>query len=708
MKICSIFNGVSKFRAFVLGLFLVGTALISIPSHAKIGEWMESEHARARIITAGAVSPEVQAPLYIGIEFEADPGWKLYWRTPGDSGLAPMVEWENTDNIAKTEMLWPVPTREVVVIDGITMENFIYKKALILPVQIMPEDSEKIIRGDIILNYAVCKEICIPLFANFTVEIAPNYQDVTQLARIRAYEVEVPQENGASGLEITKAAFYHADDGQQYMDVWASSDAGFVQPEVLVESDALFNFRKPEVTFMDRDVRLRVPVHSIIKGKILPVGKTLQLTLMDEGRAVEHSITVETSTKMLPEDSANILLILLFAFIGGLILNIMPCVLPVLSVKLLGIIKHGGKEKGHVRASFLASSAGVIVAFIVVGGITIALKALGNNVGWGFHFQSPTFLIALILILVLFASNMAGRFEIQLPVWLNTFAAKRGGHEHSIPGDFMTGVMATVLATPCSAPFLGTAVSFALSRGATEIFVIFTAMGIGLAFPYLLFAVFPGWAMKLPKPGAWMNKVKYVMAILLGLTALWLLWVLSNSLGMAVALVVFFSALLLKFFVELKTSILAKPLLRSVCVLITLTVAFTIPLQLVEMSRIHRAQMAEVWVDFDEAAIPMLVQEGEVVFVDVTADWCLTCKFNKFRVLDRAYMLQRFKELDVVPMRADLTTTNPDIIDYLKRNGRYGIPFNIVYGPAAPEGIPLSELISTGEVERALRKASGK
>ncbi|HEX9449353.1 MAG TPA: thioredoxin family protein [Dongiaceae bacterium] len=351
--------------------------------------------------------------------------------------------------------------------------------------------------------------------------------------------------------------------------------------------------------------------------------------------------------------------ILLVALLGGLILNVMPCVLPVLALKLAGIADHAGAERRAIRASFLATALGIVCAFMILAGALVGLKLSGTAIGWGIQFQQPVFLGVMLLICLGFAANLLGWFEIPMPAFIGgAVTGLDGTDRHPLMKSFLIGMLATLLATPCSAPFVGTAVGFALSRGGREIFAIFAALGIGLALPYLLVALLPALATWLPRPGRWMTWLKRGLALALIGSALWLGSVLAARLGW-----------------------LAD-----------------------DSATATETNLA--WETFDEARIANLVREGKVVFVDVTAAWCVTCQANKHLVIDRAPVIDQLQQPGVVRMQADWTKPNDAIARYLAAHGRYGIPFNIVYGPAAATGIILPELLSSEVVLKALARAT--
>lgn len=444
---------------------------------------------------------------------------------------------------------------------------------------------------------------------------------------------------------------------------------------------------------------------------------------------------------------ATLALMLGTAFLGGLILNLMPCVLPVLSLKLVTVVGHGGSEQRQVRFGFIASAAGILVSFLALALIAFGLQQGGLQVGWGMQFQQPVFLTGMILLLTLFAANLWGWFEIGLPGWLADFGFRVSGgassapmeaasaeseagpesapphRSHSMVGHFGTGVFATLLATPCSAPFVGTALSFALSRGRVEeIVAIFLAMGVGLALPYLLVALFPGIATRMPKPGAWMVILRRALGFALLATSLWLGSVLAAQRGMPAALTVggLMAGVLALLWLRHRFSTLWLRLGMSALAVGLAALTFLAPgVPSEEGGYVLRtgsgsgsgsarasAEDARIsWRAFEPDRVSALVADGKVVLIDVTADWCITCKVNKRFVLDRDSVTGRLQQEGVVAMQADWTTADPEISAYLASYGRYGIPFNIVHGPGAPEGVVLPELLTESVVLEALDRA---
>jgi suppressor for copper-sensitivity B len=565
------------------------------------------------------------------------------------------------------------------------------------------------------VSYLVCEKVCIPAEGRLALDLSagPGKAVPLNAAAIQQVTGRVPSRLDQAAAKAAPIAVSQArisqSKGRLTLEVLARTKGQFKKPDLLVEGapPLRFGLSRLELSGDNRIALFRVPVGLAGKGSVAPENPALTLTLADDGRAVEQTV-IPTMDKASAAGGLSLLVILGLAFIGGLILNLMPCVLPVLSIKILSVIGHGGAEAAAVRRGFLATAAGILFSFLVLAAGAIGLKLAGAAVGWGIQFQSPLFLVVMAGILVLFAANMFGLFEIPLP----GFAAEtaRIGAGKSLPGAFATGAFASLLATPCSAPFLGTAIGFALSRGVGEILAVFALLGLGLAVPYLLVAAWPGIATGLPRPGAWMVVLRRILGAVLLLTGLWLLsvlWVVAGpgaTIAVGLSLGCAFSALILRR--------ARPPMARSTGVLaaLFLVVALSSPVLFDEVTPAAQDRAVEdagiKWQPFDKVKLLNHVAQGRVVFVDVTADWCITCKANKALVIDRGEVATRLKSSGVIAMRADWTRPNKKIAAYLRSFGRFGIPFNAVYGPAAPSGIALSELLTESEVLAAIKTAA--
>ena len=631
--------------ALLLGIFMFAAASPAL-AQDPASPWFVTDQGRVRLIAASPRTGD-GASVRLGLQFELAPHWKIYWRSPGDAGYPPRLDWSGSNNLAAATIFWPAPQRFSV----LGLETMGYTDAVVLPITAQLAAPGKALSLEATLDYLTCSDICVPYQAKLRLELpagaapagAPNYA-----ALIAQYQAQVPGNGEAAGLKLLGAALETG--ARPALLLHLSSDRPLIQPDAFIEGARDVDFAAP-VTLPGSapgETVLRLAAEGQNNAIAALVGQNLTVTLVDGARAMEGNVTPALASA--PAAGLDTWLAMLaLALAGGLILNFMPCVLPVLAVKLLAVVAHREAGSRAVRAGFLASAAGIVAAFLGLAVFAVGLRLAGLYAGWGLQFQSPSFLGVMIVLLLLFAANLWGLYQIPLPGFVAALAGRK-----AMLGSFGAGVLATLLATPCTAPLLGTALGFALASGPAEILAIFAVMGLGLALPYLAVAALPGMALKLPRPGPWMLELKRALALALVLSAAWLSWVLYAELG-------------------------PPP----------------------------ESTATDFWQPFDAAAIPGLVRDGHVVFVDVTADWCLTCKVNERLVLDQASVRQALAQPGVVVMRADWTRPDPAIARYLREFGRYGIPFNAVYGPKLPAGRALPEILTVDRVQAALGQAAG-
>jgi suppressor for copper-sensitivity B len=653
----------------------------------------------ASLITAeNGVAPGA-GYLSAGLKLTLNEGWKTYWRSPGEVGLPPKIDWSGSTNLAAAEFLWPAPTR----FRAYGIENFGYANHVTFPIRLSLETPGQPAQLNASVFMLVCSEVCIPQDFTLTLDLpAGTVLDQVSAMEIATWSAKVPIPSSTTDLRVTAnlsseqsvltLAFEGATD-------WATAD---VFPE-LSDGSA---FGKPDIRPAPDGNGLwaSFPIFGAVDD-----ADALSLTLTTEATAVAfENVALVDAAPVPPFETAakgpgltQRVQMLVLALLGGLILNLMPCVLPVLSIKFSSALKAKDRPLGQVRLGFLASAAGTLMFMWLLAIAVLALQALGVSVGWGMQFQSPGFLIALILVLGLFSANLFGMFEFNLPQGLMSRLSNTSGSGYI--GDFATGMFAAVMATPCSAPLLGTALAFALTGSPLDVVMIFTAMGLGLALPYLAISARPAWVKRLPKPGRWMLILKMVMGALLLATIVWLLWILQAVANPAVMVaVIAVLAVVLGFIIWGGR---AKTILPTVAAIAIAGASFALPAILQSPETTQKSEMN--WVAFSRSEIPKHVSMGHTVFVDVTADWCLTCKANKALVLDRAPVASALAKTEVIAMQADWTRPDPKILQFLEANGRFGIPFNIVYGPNAPEGIMLSEVLTEASVMTALSQAAG-
>ena len=415
---------------------------------------------------------------------------------------------------------------------------------------------------------------------------------------------------------------------------------------------------------------------------------------------IDMSLNIEGAKK----NPNKIYFMILLAMFGGLILNIMPCVLPVISIKLISVLKHSGAPISQVRFSFFSTIIGILSCFIILAFFSFAIQSAGSSLGWGFQFQNPFFLIFLIIILVFFIAELLGIFEITFSQILATLLDKKISEKEAQKNifmpNFLSGILAVLLATPCSAPFLGSAISFAITQDFLTILLIFTFIGVGFSAPYIILIISPQLINFLPKPGKWMIKIKHLMAGFLVATAVWLTFVLSNTIGIFPSLLVAVFSILIFCSLKIKTK-----MVKIIFITLVIILSFTLPFDFHDRQLKLKSEQDTYWQFFDESILQNLIAQNKIIIVDVTADWCLTCKFNKMLVLNDKEITRKLKSGEIIGLRADITKPDSDVMKFLAKHNRYAIPFNAVYGPNAKNGLLASEFLNKKQLLSLIEKA---
>ncbi len=645
-----------------------------------------------------------------GLELKVKPGWKTYWRSPGDAGLPPRLDWTASKNLGKAALAYPTPKRFKL----FGIQTFGYGGQVVFPVEVSVAKPGEAVSLSATVEVLVCEKICVPQTLNLALDLPAGAAtpDTETAQTISRFQNSVPKAGPIPGLSITRA-IATTRDNRPALQVHVAASTPFVKPDVFAEFDPYIAFEEPIVQL---DTDKRRATLTLTASDDLPDGHRLGgeegvLTVSDGTRAVVQTKVIENGRPAsFSSNIATQIKIIAFAIVGGLILNLMPCVLPVLSIKMLSFANHRDAPPARVRISFLATAAGVITSMLALAVILIILKNTGQSIGWGIQFQQPIFIVAMALIVTLFACNLWGFFEIVLPARISNWAGRTSNAGHGVAGEFTAGAFATLLATPCSAPFIGTAVGFALAGGTAQILTVFASLGVGLALPYIAVALRPSLVSIMPKPGHWMTILRIVLGFALAGTAVWLLYVLagqvsrSSLLTIATLLLALILALAFRDTISRIFSPTAALALTGVLGLATLTASFAL------QPRTQTAASSEFannvkWQPFDRDKIKSLVAQGKTVFVDVTADWCITCKTNKSLAIDTKAVSDRLNR-DVIAMRADWTSPDEAIMKFLASHGRFGIPFNIVYGPRKPSGVVMPELLTSDIVLRAIDNAA--
>ncbi len=662
----------------------------AIPAFGQIHQGRQLVEASLLADTTAVVPGQ---PFQAGLLLTMAPGWHTYWQYSGDAGLPTTIDWKLPPGFVAGPIQWPAPEAKLEPGD---IQTYAYSDRVLLITEITPPTE---ISGNITLaaqaDWLVCEDICIPGGAQVSLEL-PVSKNATpaHAALFEEFRSQLP-----------------SDQPPPYALEW-SRNGDTLRLEVrgvpAGTPIALFPLPAENQTVghpaMVSPSILEISARGPLRG-VLSVG---------EGPARRAWYVSEAPSQAAPQaagpDSLTLWLALFYGFLGGIILNLMPCVLPVISLKIFGFIRQAGDSRWSIFSHGLAFSAGIFAWFLGLAAVVIALKSGGSEVTWAFQFQNPWFNIAIGSIVFVFALNLAGVFELVLP-GRAAGAMESAGSGGGLGGSFFQGVFATLLATPCTAPFLGSALGFAFGQSAPVIASMFASVAAGMALPYLLLGAQPGWMRLLPRPGAWMERLKQFMAFPLLATLVWILSILGGQRG--VEGIVWFSAFLLclAFAAWLYGSFcgpLAKPRTRWLALLLA-AASLAGGAWYFLGEKFHRAGSPDpdsiAWVDFSEARLQSELAAGRNVFVDFTADWCITCKFNERTAIDTPAVRALLTEKNVVPVKADWTNSNPEITAALQRFGRVGVPFYVLY-PAGDAARPvvLPELLTESILLDALKK----
>ncbi|WP_394202927.1 protein-disulfide reductase DsbD family protein [Shewanella waksmanii] len=686
---------------YFFALWMMVIAIIPHSVNAQSTPWLTNPNhppVTARLMLTGEVDEaNKRVPAVLEVQLADD--WKTYWRSPGEGGIAPKITWSNSHNITDIDWQWPTP--EAFSLLG--LETFGYREKVAFPLMISTEDLDEPTNLNATLTLSSCTTVCVLTDYEIDMDFVPEQlsSDSQAMFSFNKALANVPQVQ-TPGADATQLLW---DNVQQILQVRVQ-DTGWRNPTVIVdgEPDSTFKLLNVEqIVDEQQQGWLQAQFHvSNWLGEANLVDVPLNVTVFDSDKALEYQASASGGLVQVPSVTQGLLTMILFAIIGGLVLNVMPCVLPVLGMKLSAVISAPSIAQQQIRRQFVASALGILVSFWLLATFVMVLKVSGQAVGWGVQFQSPWFIGFMVLVTAVFAFNMLGAFEINLPSSLQTKLATSGGNDTK--GHFLQGMFATLLATPCSAPFLGTAVAFAFGADMITLWVIFTALAFGMALPWLLIAALPQLARYFPKPGAWMNHLKLVFSGMLLLTSLWLISLLGSFIasvylwGVAAILAIAFVVMVGK-----RLGVAAAVASISIAVAMISIVAF------MTSDRWAQALPTDLeWQPLDEQVIANHVANGKTVFVDVTADWCITCKANKVGVILQDPVYSRLKQPDMVTMIGDWTTPSEHITGYLQSHGRFGVPFNIVYGPGAPQGIPLPVILTSEQVLTAIAQASAQ
>lgn len=632
--------------------------------------------------------------ILAGIQLRMPPGWHTYWKNPGDSGQATRIDWILTNGISAGETQWPVPEKFVTTAGPVTFVTYVYHEEalLVVPLKLdaqLPEGTYEI-RAK--LSWQECERQCFPGKGEVkaSLVVGKSSSPSRESAMFEAWRTKLPK----TEPQRAEAAWEKPGQGEDrpLLIKWntAVRPADFfpydkaVQGGTEVVAGEPFHFRK----IVKSDVG-KWPAE--IRGLLVERPGTPQAIGYEVTLPIAEGAAKGMAPSVLTRGGTSLLAMLGLALLGGIILNIMPCVLPVLALKVLGFVNQAREAPARVRKLGLVYGLGVLVSFLVLAGIAIGVQRAGSLAGWGMAFQNPQFRVIITIILFLVALNLFGVFEINLGGGAMSAATELTAKQ-GIAGAFLNGVLATILATPCTAPFLGTAVGFAFTQPPQIILLIFAFVALGLALPFVLLCWHPAWLRFLPKPGLWMQRFKVAMGFPMMATAVWLFWVTATRLGRTGVLwfglflvLVSLAAWIWGEFVQKNSR--RKALAIVICVLVVgLAYGGILEQELHWRSSGKSAGADEIiWKPWSPEAVAAARAEGRPVFVDFTADTCLNCKYFEATSINIPATRSRLKELNVATLVADYTDENPQIAQELRKYGSGGVPMYLIYSrdPAA-------------------------
>ncbi|WP_265300143.1 protein-disulfide reductase DsbD family protein [Verminephrobacter eiseniae] len=718
-----------------LGFGAAGSSVVATP------------HLRAELLAHAPQGVTAGQPLWLGLAIDHQPGWHTYWKNPGDSGLPIELDWTLPAGLEAGEIAWPLPRKIAI---G-TLLNYGYEGAMLLPVPVTvastfaPGPLAQDIRIDLHASWLVCRETCLPEEGRFTLQLPIRSSTALNGAAFEAAWQARPRPlaDGAQGqaqpdgqhLQISVPGLPAALRGKALDlfpetpqiiasaspwtqawngNLWTAripvsperSSSPATLPVVLVEQSA----ERAVGQGAERPgyrAELQVPGPWPPVAAVAGVSPALKSAL-EANAAQAAGPAVSGASAVSGAPAPALLAALLGALLGGLILNLMPCVFPILAIKLVGFTRHGAghgagsaqRARHALRANGLAYTAGVLLSFIALGALMLGLRAAGQAIGWGFQLQSPAVVAALAALFTLIALNLAGAFEFGhlLP------SSLAGLHlRHPVADSFLTGVLAVAVASPCTAPFMGAALGLAAQLPAFWALAVFAALGLGLALPCLVASWVPAVARALPRPGAWMDIARRLLAFPMFATVVWLVWVLGQQSGIdgAGALLILLVGLGLVVWAMSLTG-RARRWMATGSIAVMVLLLWVFAPQVIRLApATPSADAGTRWQAWAPGAAEQIVASGRPVFVDFTAAWCVTCQYNKQTTLANAEVLADLARKNVALLRADWTRRDPAITAALTALGRNGVPVYVLYRPGHPP-VLLPEVLSVAQLRAAI------
>ena len=717
-----VLDTVRWFTAAALTALHLAAAAQSSPERAR------TEQVAVRLISAAATVTPGQTVL-VGLEQKIIPHWHTYWKNPGDSGTSTSIDWKLPAGVTAGDIIWPAPSR----FDIGPITNYGYADQVVLLAKLTVPASQAI--GSVIpvqakASWLVCEESCIPQDATLKITLPVA---ATALANAEAKQII-----DAAVKNIPEAvrwqATYQRQDGKLQAklvlpaQVGGKDAASFVAQHTLRFYPAewgtvahngaqVFKFEGQQLTIALTPGETPPAAGSQVRGVLVAEATTasgstaaiVHAVELGAGTAAPRPVKAAAQPAAPGKDDITLWRALALAFIGGIVLNLMPCVFPVLSIKALGLLKHSELSSAQKRAQGLAYTAGVLASFSLLALALIVIKNLGAQVGWGFQFQSPYFVLGVAYLIFVVGLSLSGVFALGGPTDLGSGLASRSGYS----GSFFTGVLATLVATPCTAPFMGAALGFALTQPSLVLWLVFLALGLGLALPYMLISAWPALHRMLPRPGLWMERLKQALAFPMYGAAVWLVWVLAQQAGVnAVPLALggmIMLALIAWIYDSTRTTSGAARLAANGVLLAATLATVGLSFHAVRLLAATPAQLAQAgagqpWETYSPSRLAELRQQGKPVFINLTAAWCITCLVNEKVALSQPEFKQLLQQEGITYMKGDWTNQDAQISALLKQYGRSGVPLYLFYpSGAGSEARVLPQILTHDIVSAALR-----
>lgn len=667
------------------------------------GEWVEADNIKVRILSeVGKV--DNRNIINMVLNFDVKSGYFLQVSALENNPYI-MADFSASENLKSTDIFYPVPTKIDV---GDTERIMAYGGVFSIPFTVYVDDIEKNLNLYTRLSFILCDADlkCNRLELNPKLKLEKGetfpsqYENYVKLAK-----KNIPRTENKD-LKILSVSDSKLPNGEKVLKIVFDYNYSLSNFEVFVESLDELEMARPRVSIDGSKIIARV---SPLDQSVNLVGKKFLITgVINNIYPVRNVFEVQEKSLFEVMSEKLSLPLLFLAVLGGFLLNFMPCVFPVLSIKLISLNKIGGRNVSEVKKSFYLTILGILITFFILSLVLCLIKYLGYSIGWGMQFQNPFFLICMIFVIVVFIGYIFGFQRITTPKWLNNLMFKTQGENNLLY--FMTGVLAVVMATPCTAPYLGTTIGFALAGSYVDIITILMSVGLGLSLPYIFFTIFPSLAIYVPKPGEWMDKLNRIMILMLIITLFWLIsiyyaqtnaWAAGRMVlySLVFMFVLWFrNILMLEIDIGVESDSDRKKLKKRFnCIALFLIVGLFVGAMVdgaynFMQKKVDISQERGNKIDMDE--INQYIKEGKIVVVNVQADWCLTCLYNDFSVFSNAYVQRLVEKNNVKVVNIDWTNYNKEVLAFMEKYGRKGLPFYIVYSKKVPDGMVLPEILN--------------